>query len=755
MSLISKLFNQNTLTNNNVTLTLQELRQPAIDFTRFVPGIDNVHINVYLSKNFIQHAENAIHALLADYYGYKKHKIAAATRQHLENFQNSYASMLNAVLHRAKEGNHLDIVQLFQISVLKYLTTTTKEKTEELIQKIRMNELSDTHYKNQPIDLYKLINWANKHQNYLIYQVSSELFSQLRWVETNQMGKLRADLFGVEWSIPEWMLLNPLLYCPNVADADMLLDQYILLAPDDFTRLYPILEQLLAEVVKHCHVEFIEKYEYPTETGATPFLSWQDVPSNIDSLFNSKITLEQLQEMPESPEQTELLKMRLTCQQKSLNSLEKALRDAQLFVPMLAAYETEPLYQYYEKSLNALDFFKILRNSPEADYLLLKLENSLKIKPLRSSEDKPLTVSEISNARKRLQRAARKIELDVLLNFVKDVITYRRDIKYLQLTTALFAQFTILQNPEEVQLSRSNNMLYEFLEETEYSSDVVQQIRCHVILKADVRGSTTITSELRKRGLNPATHFSLYFFNPIRKLINQFGAEKVFIEGDAVILSWFEFHDTPAQWLATARAAGLARQMVEVVKAQNQTCIDHELPVLELGIGICYAPEPPAFLYDGEQRIMISPAIGDADRLSSCSWKLRHKYAKKINLLTHVMVFQQAADDAFKGEKGMTTFRYNLNGVELDVAAFHKLQTEIALRAYQVRLPEDEFATQFFVGQYTDNQGESHQLVVRQGLVRLWQETDAYYPVTSEVYYEVVVNPKLLTAIRKLIEKTA
>jgi len=352
-----------------------------------------------------------------------------------------------------------------------------------------------------------------------------------------------------------------------------------------------------------------------------------------------------------------------------------------------------------------------------------------------------------------LQRAARKIESDLLLNFIKDVVTYRRDIKYLQLNAPLFDRFKVLQKAEDIQLSRSNGMLYEFLEESEYSSDKAQQIRCHVILKADVRGSTTITSELRKRGLNPATHFSLYFFDPIRQLINQFGAEKVFIEGDAVILSWFEFHNTPEQWLATARAAGLAKQMIEVVKAQNQTCADHDLPVLELGIGICYAPEPPAFLYDGEQRIMISPAIGDADRLSSCSWKLRHKYANKINLLTHVMVFKQASDDAFKGEKGMTTFRYNLNGVELDPAAFEKLKTEIALRTYQIRLPEDDVVTQFFVGQYTDNQGQKHQLVVRQGWVRLWQEAEDYYPVTSEVYYEVVVNPKLLNAIRKLIEK--
>ena len=44
----------------------------------------------------------------------------------------------------------------------------------------------------------------------------------------------------------------------------------------------------------------------------------------------------------------------------------------------------------------------------------------------------------------------------------------------------------------------------------------------------------------------------------------------------------------------------------------------YNLPILELGIGICYQDAPPAYLLDGKKRIMISPAINLADRLSSC-----------------------------------------------------------------------------------------------------------------------------------------
>ncbi len=443
------------------------------------------------------------------------------------------------------------------------------------------------------------------------------------------------------------------------------------------------------------------------------------------------------------------LKKQLVLQKKALELLEEKIKEVRLALKILAAYETKHFYYYYDKAFAANALFQILCNEAEADYLLLKLENQLKVKPLRDKDGKPLTIAEFVNARKRLHRASRKIEETLLVRFVKDVVAYRRDLKYFRLTQSLCERINVLQKPEDIQLSRSNGILYEFLEESEYGSDNSQQIRGHVILKADVRGSTTITSELRRRGLNPATHFSLYFFNPIRELINQFGAEKVFIEGDAVILSWFEFYNLPEQWVATARACGLAKNMISVVKSQNQTCIEHNLPPLELGIGICYAPESPAFLYDDDQRIMISPAIGDADRLSSCSWKLRHKYANKPNLLTHVMVFKKTEEE--KGEKGMTTFRYNLNGIELDIAAFKKLQSEIALKVCRIRLPEDTVANRFFIGQFPDTFGEKHIIVVREGFVCIWQDHIEYYPVTNEVYYEVVTNARLLNSVRKMM----
>jgi hypothetical protein len=76
------------------------------------------------------------------------------------------------------------------------------------------------------------------------------------------------------------------------------------------------------------------------------------------------------------------------------------------------------------------------------------------------------------------------------------------------------------------ELSRLNNKLYECVlqEEAKTRED---QVVSHVIIKADVRGSTKMTQDLLSRGLSPASHFSLNLHEPVKKLLDRFGAKKV------------------------------------------------------------------------------------------------------------------------------------------------------------------------------------------------------------------------------------
>ena len=55
-----------------------------------------------------------------------------------------------------------------------------------------------------------------------------------------------------------------------------------------------------------------------------------------------------------------------------------------------------------------------------------------------------------------------------------------------------------------------------------------------------MRGSTGITKDLLAAGMNPASHFSMNLHEPVKRMLERYGAAKVFIEGDAIILAIYE-----------------------------------------------------------------------------------------------------------------------------------------------------------------------------------------------------------------------
>jgi class 3 adenylate cyclase len=304
----------------------------------------------------------------------------------------------------------------------------------------------------------------------------------------------------------------------------------------------------------------------------------------------------------------------------------------------------------------------------------------------------------------------------------------------------------ILTQKRDLDLSRSNNSLHTFFIGDEAGADETGIIN-HAIIKADLRGSTRITEQLVKRGLNPATHFSLNFFDPINKLLDSFGAEKVFVEGDAVILSIMELAEKKGDWMCVSRACGLSRKIIEVMDNQNSKNISNGLPALEMGIGIAFSNGPPAFLYDGDHRIMISSAINRASQLSNCSAMLRND---QMDTLTGGRGLRVVAADEEKMEKiaDDKLLRYNVNGIELDAPAFFKLQKELSL----MKVSGTEQDSRYFMGRYPDSQGTIHTLVLRESLVRIWrhnclQEEDK----RGRRYYEVVSNLIKINTATKLL----
>ena len=125
--------------------------------------------------------------------------------------------------------------------------------------------------------------------------------------------------------------------------------------------------------------------------------------------------------------------------------------------------------------------------------------------------------------------------------------------------------------------------------------------------------------------MNPASYFSLNFYDPVNKLLAKYGARKVFVEGDAIIVALIEHEgETP---LAVSRACVLAREIIDIVRGYNHLLERAGLPSLELGTGIsfqdCGAHVPVGWrTADHDFR-----CANESDRLSSCNKRVRKAIA--------------------------------------------------------------------------------------------------------------------------------
>jgi class 3 adenylate cyclase len=296
------------------------------------------------------------------------------------------------------------------------------------------------------------------------------------------------------------------------------------------------------------------------------------------------------------------------------------------------------------------------------------------------------------------------------------------------------------------ELSRLNNSLYEVLLADE-ARPAEDRVVSHAIIKADVRGSTKITQDLLARGLNPASHFSLNLYTPVKRILERFGAAKVFIEGDALILAIYETESNRAHQRAVAKACVLAREILTVANAYNSRVQSSDLPPLELGIGVAFQNSAPTFWIDSDSRIMISRAINLSDRLSSCSKvarRLMTSHASPFNIFLFETVIEGVAEE----ESEELVIRYNMNGVEINEEGFQKLSEEVSLEHLKLRLPLPWGIEEVTLHVGDVPIGESlERLVIRQGIVRRVLPNRSIGDAGTRTYYEVCVNSKVLKAV--------
>lgn len=737
----------------------------SISLESFPKGIDNAHIDCLLSERFRDQAAATVRNLIREDIAGLSRRIPEqlVSGQDLAAFRDGYLSLFESALERRPGKGSQETLILLQLALLKLLLQLAARE----VQAIRADAGSPVPAGIDPQAHRALI---ARQAHSIQRRVLQILFRQIRALETGHLQNLRASVVGSHWPLAETVLFNPILLIPDPGEERALTADYILgwvaeggiedwLARTEsaivatFARYLP--DWLTAQSAREdserqltqrrdqgqlrgfVATEILLDRFVPRHESRHGLASWLDVPANLRRFLDSVPGPDESAERHASPwphpHWSEF-------QRETLRHLREGLESGGLRRIVELAYGLPALRSQLGKPLPlslVLDY---------ADGQLTRRQLRQRVAALHTGLDPAL----VQPALDRMLLAGTGASEAVLGRYLVDFLTLRRDLKLAYKTFELLDGIRLLEDADETQLSRSNRCLHAFPCQGESGGQEPRRVRCHAVVKADVRGSTLITEELRARGLNPASHFSLSFFNPVNSLLPEVGAEKLFVEGDAVILALYEYADEGPGY-AVAQACRLARKILQVVALQNVQNRRLDLPELELGLGISFSRREPNFLYDEGRPIMISSAINQADRLSSCSGLLRRSGFAPANPAFRVAVVR----DAVAGERagpGRDLLTYNVNGVKLDEGAFLKLQEELEM--IQQRLPDREAPESlFFIGQFTGADGHSHWIVLRHAPVCDWYG-DALGPVEPDRrhYFELIVNEHLASRLRRQAE---
>lgn len=163
------------------------------------------------------------------------------------------------------------------------------------------------------------------------------------------------------------------------------------------------------------------------------------------------------------------------------------------------------------------------------------------------------------------------------------------------------------------------------------------------------------------------------------------------------------------------------------------------------------------YLMDGNKKIMISKALNESDRLSSCSKGIR-RLLEDRELLFNVFSFKTVDDADTGGNPDEFLLRYNIGGIHLNQAAFRKLRSEISLQAFDLQVPMiwNKSTVRVFAGMVPLGQGSFHQIVVREGRIAHIDARDfSLKQITDSHYYEVCTHPKIYHAIENVTSMAA
>ncbi len=705
---------------------------PSLTIEGLQIGVDNLRHDVYLSPKFVEQMRRHVTRLIIQ-HGNLTGLLAAeepekpAVKQFIgqtaaskgkHRFEPSELKPLLAALHvaalnHAKAGKNLTIDVLGRLAVLKFLRVELNTQFAQVLERCRMALKSYEGVRHQKSHEYnEAVAGFQVAKKIILRKAGLELFHTLREIEKETLVRTRQSLFGTRTDVEYKLFLNPLIFTEDGRDPYFNAEHYVMLGNFDSDRnRYESVCRIATEFLRTIHPQA----EMETVNG------WLNVPENAQELVGSGAPDDST---PEGKSQ-----------QARLDAWVEILEREKVLDQVVACYEIVPLLAEYCPRIHAQQLKNALISKEERERVERLIEEHGKL----SAENLRAAVSRVANCTGagRAKLAAR---------FLYDFFRYHRDLQRLEVVNDALDSVNLISTEKLRELSTLNGTLYEFLL-TEEQKPAGASVERHVIIKADVRDSTRLTRSLLERGLNPASYFSLNFYDPVNKLLPKYSASKVFLEGDAIILALFEIEGQPES--AVSRACVLAREIVEIVRGYNDLLERSGLPGLELGVGISCQNSAPMYLMDGEQRIMISDALNESDRLASCNKRVR-KPVEGLSSPFNVYVFQTISDGEAADNPDESVMKYNLNGIRMSTTAFRRLELEVSLEACNLKLPElwGSEAFKLYSGLVPLGNDIFRKIIVRASRIPQIDPRDfSLLQWTDNWYYEICTHPAIYAAL--------
>ena len=767
-----------TLFSNYSDLTGLPLKAYSVKFSldRLTPGVDNIRHDVLLSPDFCKSISNLIYQLFLKHAKAKKILNIDPTSSLVterDEFKQLCRDVLHAAINQAKSASEIQIDLLAQITIVKKLAEEIPCQYSKLIENFNDNasrhEIASSEGLNSYIKIKEKLAEIQQNKKSVLLSVAAELFQYLIEVQHENITEMRESILGPETILPDDVFSNPIIHVENPFEDLFMIDEYVLIGqrfedPDCYENLLFLIRSLLRKILLKIFLKdssvsggSVNQAKIIQKVYGKSGKNYQDIRydaidiwlnqvDNIDLLFNSFKSRERYQSLKshkKSEKDVENLKKLAKNQEKLLNSFYKKFKKNGLVKRITAFYEMKSVYLQYCPPLVPHQVLQFLIQPKKRKNIASQLSR------VKGFYGKSFSLVPLKNKIADLRKITVPEKKKYLIQFINDFARYHRDFQNFLMLKDAMDSINLVSEQKIIDLSRENNLLYEFLLPDEQPPEEKPIIH-HVVIKADLRDSTHITLKMKEKGLNPASFFNLNFFVPITSVLFDYSAEKVFLEGDAIILAISEREDTPEDWYCVARACGIARKILQIVQKYNSQSEKHKLPVLELGIGISYNNSAPTFLFDESNRIMISPAINAADRMSKCTKLLSQEILHQKNPF-NLYVFQKASENSAVTPTDNVLVRHNVNGIELNAEGFEKLSREIDLKSLECHIPELQAEKiRVHTGKFPTVTGKYHRLIIREGRISAISPHDfSIIQKTDKKYYEVCTHPLLYEHIEK------